>query len=747
MVRMIQRSMLVLAVVVLTSWASKPTDAQDAGKSTQSLSEADIVGLIAQQADDRPILKRLARVGIAFKMDESTLTRIKQANPSPEVLAALAKFLPAQTEGKPKIVEQAKIVEEPKIAAAGKAGWEIQNSGVKDDLLAIASLSKDVAVAVGRNRTILKTADGGKSWKRVIESNERLSLDEVVFSSPKDGWAIESSSGWIFSTTDGGDTWKEMPNPDLDIGANIRTHAAVGATYFYMTWGLAGPHLFQSANAGKDWTNLTSKLPVGGYGRSARLAFADLKHGYFVTSVDKGKVGRTEDGGKTWMIQKTEDEAGMDGPRICFVNKDCGWYSLPNRAVYATTDAGKTWIKQNPGHASGFLLDLHFTDAQLGHVLVSDTVRRTTDGGKTWEPLGELKGAKHHGLSFPSASHGWVVGDKGYIACYGAKAVAPVIARIGEWQVQNSGVQEDLHSVAFVNDQVGVAVGDNYTILRTTDAGKNWKQVMGPKKQGSAYFASVLFANDKVGYVRNQFTGDLYHTADAGATWQPIKTYNEGDIFAPNGFSHHAAAGDLYFWQNSFSQVGGNRLYVTKAGGAWTKLWESDGTLGGAGASLVFTSATEGWMASINAGTPHRFFVGRSSDGGKTWKKQELKDKVSGNWMLVHAVDKDHGWCASDDCKHVFASTDGGQTWTPHELGNGSDSAIRGLQFRDARSGYVLCGNDWHVRQTTDGCKSWKSLGRVGKSGPGGVNAMFFTPSGVGYVVGARGFIARYQDK
>src|SRR5205823_6173146 len=120
---------------------------------------------------------------------------------------------------------------------------------------------------------------------------------------------------------------------------------------------------------------------------------------------------------------------------------------------------------------------------------------------------------------------------------------------VGGWQVQQSGVKNNLHSIAFINDDVGVAVCADYTILRTTNGGKTWTRIMGPMDQKAARFASVVFASDKVGYVRNQFTSDVYRTADAGASWQPIKTPNEGSVYAPSGFSNHASTDGGKTWK------------------------------------------------------------------------------------------------------------------------------------------------------------------------------------------------------
>ena len=112
--------------------------------------------------------------------------------------------------------------------------------------------------------------------------------------------------------------------------------------------------------------------------------------------------------------------------------------------------------------------------------------------------------------------------------------------------------------------------------------------------------------------------------------------------------------------------------------------------------------------------------------------------------MIIRALDKDHGFFLSHSTNHIHASTDGGKTWTPHELGNGADTDVYAMQFLDTKTGYVLCGTDYHVRQTTDSGKRWHSLGSLRRPVQDRVKGLFFTPNGTGYVVGAKGYIARY---
>lgn len=46
-----------------------------------------------------------------------------------------------------------------------------------------------------------------------------------------------------------------------------------------------------------------------------------------------------------------------------------------------------------------------------------------------------------------------------------------------DWKLQESGIQNNLNSVHFVNENVGFIVGKQI-ILKTTDGGKKWFDVM-----------------------------------------------------------------------------------------------------------------------------------------------------------------------------------------------------------------------------------------------------------------------------
>jgi photosystem II stability/assembly factor-like uncharacterized protein len=199
------------------------------------------------------------------------------------------------------------------------------------------------------------------------------------------------------------------------------------------------------------------------------------------------------------------------------------------------------------------------------------------------------------------------------------------------------------------------------------------------------------------------------------------------------------------------------------------------------------------------------FLIITTANGGATWKEvtpenippplaTEAAFAASGTCLVVRG--KSHVWFATgggSDAR-VFHSTDRSRTWTvaktPIPVGN-SSSGIFSLAFKDARHGIAI-GGDYkqadlakdNVALTDDGGKTWRmikgslpsgfrscvsyvwgtksSLIVVGPSGSDysadagenwatvgkeGFNTVAFTRrGGVGWAVGPRGRIAKYQE-
>jgi hypothetical protein len=89
--------------------------------------------------------------------------------------------------------------------------------------------------------------------------------------------------------------------------------------------------------------------------------------------------------------------------------------------------------------------------------------------------------------------------------------ISPALA---QWQIQNIGISEDLNDVFVLNPTTAVVVGNNGTILKTTNNGNEW----GAKNSGTTnHLNAVSFYFELVGIV----VGDevICKTTDAGETW------------------------------------------------------------------------------------------------------------------------------------------------------------------------------------------------------------------------------------
>jgi len=213
------------------------------------------------------------------------------------------------------------------------------------------------------------------------------------------------------------------------------------------------------------------------------------------------------------------------------------------------------------------------------------------------------------------------------------KAVAPPAKPgLGKWTMQQSGITDDLHDVAFVNDQVGVAVGAHQTILRTTDGGKTWARVIERVKDGPE-LGTVLFANDKLGYAITHIVGAILHTKDGGASWAKMPIPDEKEtVYSLNGrhYCTHAVHGSSYYYL--CWGLSGTRLFKTEnAGKDWierkTKPELKLGGLGGGATGIAFPDGGNGCFVNTKP-SAFRFNWGVTENEGQTWKLQKFEDAI-----------------------------------------------------------------------------------------------------------------------
>lgn len=157
-----------------------------------------------------------------------------------------------------------------------------------------------------------------------------------------------------------------------------------------------------------------------------------------------------------------------------------------------------------------------------GSVPRSDTLQtilKSTDSGNTWTVQRDRQGFWLKDIYFTDNNHGIAVGDNGTIL----KTTNGGLS----WNSITSPVMRDFRAVKFINNLEGYIVGGkNYldaidsfsTILRTTNGGTNWTIL---KDDTAGILTDIKFINSSTGYICGD-KATLLKTTNGGLNWTKI---------------------------------------------------------------------------------------------------------------------------------------------------------------------------------------------------------------------------------
>jgi photosystem II stability/assembly factor-like uncharacterized protein len=196
--------------------------------------------------------------------------------------------------------------------------------------------------------TVLKTVNGGADWQS-MEETRATQLRHMSFADATNGWACEPTYGRYWRSTDGGNTWVEVPHPGFHWGVDF-----VDANNGWIAFGSSEPTsacLLHTTNGGSTWTTQTvSGLQIAPY----YIDFVDANNGYVADEFDN--LFKTTNGGATWTeVGDAAFNSGVyDFRGIKFSTPLDGWViGIQNTSSISpayshdfaahTTDGGLTW--------------------------------------------------------------------------------------------------------------------------------------------------------------------------------------------------------------------------------------------------------------------------------------------------------------------------------------------------------------------------------------------------------------------
>lgn len=313
------------------------------------------------------------------------------------------------------------------------------------------------------------------SWER-IELGTDAEFRDIFFLDDQNGWIVGAAGinvpgGIIGRTRDGGQTWEYQSGL---IGKRSGSHSVdLNAVHFTtLQRGVIAAEsgvILQTEDGGESW----KKVPFGAavYAHHQDLDFVDEMNGWIL-----GRKGvlRTEDGGGTW--KQVNEDKGVMGNAIDFLNLEDGWVVGKFGKVYHTLDGGITWeIVPALGNLEGLkgddiptLTSVHFVDENHGWIagylnqmtLMEQhrwaVILHTSDGGLTWTHQVHEVEALLTAVRFADPLRGW---STGFNRNDGTSVILNTTDGGVTWNLQTTVFGEEILALAISGDRVW-AVGD-----------------------------------------------------------------------------------------------------------------------------------------------------------------------------------------------------------------------------------------------------------------------------------------------
>lgn len=256
-----------------------------------------------------------------------------------------------------------------------------------------------------------------------------------------------------------------------------------------------------------DWIRLDSLTESS----LSDVSFSDENNG--IISGFAGTVYITRNGGESWRTINTH--ANMTFLSVYTLNDKT--FFTARKGLYKSTDYGVSWIlcKIDPNIS---VFEIWFKDDQTGFLSSGAGTYRTSDAGESWTKISDLI-AKN--LQFTSDNIGYFTYGSTPISEYpgpGTPLGSGDIYRTTNggktWKPMGLDIPE-IKSLSFISDKTGFFATNDWSLYKTTDGGESCT-LIGKK---DFYCLDLFFVNEDQGLV---CTGNgILITLDGGNTFTP----------------------------------------------------------------------------------------------------------------------------------------------------------------------------------------------------------------------------------
>ncbi|MFS8083248.1 MAG: WD40/YVTN/BNR-like repeat-containing protein [Ginsengibacter sp.] len=574
---------------------------------------------------------------------------------------------------------------------------------------------------VSEGHGMWRSDDGGRNWKHMGLDDSRHIMRIVIHpDNPDIVWVAAlghlfgpSTERGIYKTMDGGKTWKKVLfSNDMSGGAELVMEPGNPSVLYASTWhvlrtpyslesGGEGSGLWKSTDGGNTWKSLNDKkgFPgktiLGNIGIAVSPANPDRV--FALVESKSGGLLRSDDGGETWENVSTDANIRQRAwyfSKIYCDPKNVDLIYALNVGMFSSHDGGKTFKEINTPHGDHH--DMWIDPENAERMIVADDggAQISFDAGNNWSTY----------YNQPTAQFYRVSTDNNF-------------------PYRILGAQQDNTTVRILSRTEGSDINQsNWTPTAGFESGY---VVADPSNSdivyGGNYSGFISRFDHKTGENR---TVSVWPVNDLGNGADISKyrfQWNFPIFFSPNNPKKLYAAGNVLFSTEnegaSWTALSGDLTTNDKArqkssGGLITK--------DNSGAEVYCTIFTAGesplekdllWTGSDDG------LINVSRDGGAHW--ENVTPAVAGKWMVWNCVESDPfqkgvayfvGMKYKEDnyTPYIFVTKDYGKSWKLITNGIDKTHFARVVRADKKRPGLLYCGTEYGMYISYDYGEHWK---------------------------------------